>query len=169
MQKVPVLEICPPSLLKIPFAESTKGSGKCSEWQKSGLAIFYSLWSHIAVSCSTGVWISQSGAWNDIMIYTQSSWQTKSDGKTRSCFQSGNRMSLSLYTEEESPGRGRLYWLSVSSGSWLAGSRAEQSCALCFTVILIKDGWVINVRFVAVRRVKLIKVGGHRKAQIPVK
>lgn len=136
-----ILQICLPSLLKILLGDSTESTGKSSEWQKSSLTIFYSLWIRIAVSCSTGVWISESGAWNDIMIYTQSSWQTKSDGKTRSCFQSGNRMSLSLYTEEESPGRGRLYWLSVSSGSWLAGSRA-QLCTLFYSDI--NQRWVSN-------------------------
>lgn len=41
--------------------------------------------------------------------------------------------------------------------------------ALYFTVILIKGGEVINVKFVAVTRVKLINVGGHRKEQIPLK
>lgn len=106
--------------------------------------VFFTLCRVISLSAAaTGsMWISESGAWNDMMMYTQSSWQTKSDGETRSCFLSGNRTSLSLCTERKkkpNPGNGfGLYWLSVSSGRPRLG--AERRCALYFTVILIKDG-----------------------------
>lgn len=65
--------------------------------------VFFTLCRVISLSAAaTGsMWISESGAWNDMMMYTQSSWQTKSDGETRSCFLSGNRTSLSLCTERE--------------------------------------------------------------------
>lgn len=122
--------------------------------------LFDSLWSHSAVSCSIREWISESGTWNGIMIYTQRSWQTESDGETRSCFLSGNRTSLSLYTEERSPGHGQLYWLSVLGGLGQSGT----GCTLFYHDI--NQRWISHECQIICNK-KLIEVGAHSKAHIP--
>ena len=150
----------------------TKGSVSTSDLQKdrNQASLVFTLCGVISLSAAAtgGIWISESGTWNDMMMYTQSSWQTKSDGETRSCFLSGNRTSLSLCTEKNTILE-MVQVVLIVCLSHLGDRGSERRCALCFTVILIKDGGagVINVRFVAVRRVKRIKVGGHGEAQIP--
>lgn len=58
--------------------------------------------------------------------------------------------------------------LSVPSGKQHCGlKRSTGVDVFYFTKILIKCGKVINVRFVAVRRVDLIKVGSVSKAKMP--
>lgn len=135
--------------------------------------VFFTLCRVISLSAAaTGsMWISESGAWNDMMMYTQSSWQTKSDGETRSCFLSGNRTSLSLCTERKKKTQSWKWFRVVLIVCLIWETAARSRAALCTLFYCdINQRWgvgVINVRFVAVRRVKRIKVGGHGEAQIP--
>lgn len=126
-------------------------NGKSSEWQNSSLTS--PLLSLVSCRCQ-------------LQHRGMDFWQTKSDGETRSCFLSRNRTSLSLYAEKKESWTWLVILIVCLIWETVAWSRAEQSYAH-FTVILIRGRWVINVKFVAVRRVRLIKVRGHSEAQIP--
>ena len=161
---------CLPFLLKQVFLFSTTNDLQTDRNEAS--LVCFTLCGVISLSAAAtrSIWISESGAWNDMMMYTQSSWQTKSDGETRSCFLSGNRTSLSLCTERKKTQSWK--WFRVVLIACLIWETAARSRAALCTLFYcdINQRWgvgVINVRFVAVRRVKRIKVGGHGEAQIP--